>query len=128
MRRPWTVILSVVLQGLALVCTVISYVFDVQKALFATGLEILLLVVIVLFWGVVGFLVFYGRNWARILLAVGLLFQLGGAVVDAVTGTFSYYWSDYLGIGMSVAAVILLWLPVSRPFFAAPVARRVDFE
>ena len=128
MSRPWLVVASVVLQGLALVCSVISYIFDTQKALFATGLEILLLVVIVLFWAVVGFFVFYGRNWARILLTVGLLFQVGGAVVDAVSGTFSYYWSDYLGIAVSVAAVILLWLPVSRPFFAKPIARRIDFE
>jgi hypothetical protein len=128
MRRPWTVVLSVVLQAANLVCTAISYVFDTQKALFATGLEILLLVVVILFWAVIGFFVFYGRNWARIVLAIGLVLQLGGAVVDAVSGTFSYYWSDYLGCVMSALAVILLWLPVSRPFFAKPVARRIDFE
>ena len=128
MRRPWSVVASVVLQAATLVCTAVSYVFDTQRAGFATGLEILLLVIVVLFWAVVGFFVFYAKNWARIVVSVGLAFQLGGAIGDAVTGTFSYYVSDYLGCGLSVFAVILLWLPPSRPFFRKPVARPYSFE
>jgi hypothetical protein len=128
MRRPWSVVASVVLQAGTLACSVISYAFDAQRTGFATGLEILLLVIVVVFWAVVAVAIWYAKNWARILLAVGLLFQVGGAVVDAVSGAFSYYWSDYLGIALSVAAVILLWLPVSRPFFAKPIARPIGLE
>lgn len=63
--------------------------------------------------------VYQGVGWVRMLLTV--LAALGTLLVplDLITGLIEYTWLDLVGIGLTDAAVVLLWLSPSRHYFAA---------
>ncbi len=128
MRRPWLVIASLVLQLGTLVCSVIGFLIDARIAGFVSGVGIAFIGSVLLFWIFIGIMIWQGRNWARVLLTISLVFQLGGAIVDAVSQKFAYNSVDYLGCLLSVVAVIVLWLPPSRLFFRKAVAKPYSFE
>jgi hypothetical protein len=76
------------------------------------------------FWILVARATWQGKNWARILQTVLLSAQLALAIFFAITGQLSYDTLDVLVVAMSGVAVILLWIPTARRYFADISAAR----
>jgi hypothetical protein len=128
MPRPRSVVVSVALQAAILVVNFVSFLIEQLTVGLSTpaetGIAVVMLVVVFGFWIIVAVATWRGRNWARILQTVLLPLQIGLVVFDVLTEPVSYDALDYLLIAMSIAAVILLWTPSSRRYFADVSAER----
>lgn len=127
-HRPSLVVISVRLQVAALVTSLVAFIADLVATGYvtptATGLAVVLCVAFAGLWLLIAVATWRGRNWARVLLTVLLPLQVGLAVFDAVTLKFTYDAFDYFVCALAAAAVVLLWLPNARRFFAESGANR----
>lgn len=75
--------------------------------------------------GALAYLIWVGKNWARMacaaILGMGVLLGIGGPEMDGVHHGFVLvnYW---IGMGVSVATLILLFAPASNAWFSGRTA------
>jgi hypothetical protein len=122
---PLPVRASVVLQVVEFIASapnVLPYLADSRLTQFG----VVLFLIIAGLTAVLAHRTYRGRNWARIVLTVWTILGILSLVVDLVTGGGLYTVLDYLATAMSVAAVILLWTPSARRYFADISAARLS--
>jgi cell division protein FtsW (lipid II flippase) len=59
-----------------------------------------------------------GKNWARIVLLVLAALQVLGVVAGGGTAN----WASWLGLGATIVATVLMFLPASNPYFRRTAA------
>jgi hypothetical protein len=124
---PTTVRLGVVLTITSLLAGLVGFI--VNQVVPATDIRIVVWLAIVglvtvVFWGWIARRTWQGRSWARMLQTVLLAWGIAVTIFDAFQVTLAFDWLDVVLYVVSAGAVVLLWTPTSRSYFAATTAAR----
>jgi hypothetical protein len=121
MNPPHTVRLGVVLLILSLVPGVIGFIGEMLvTGARAPGFVFAAVIVVasIALWSWIARKTWQGRPWARTLQTVLLPLGIAAGAISAARGTFVFTWDVPIVVLLSAAAVLMLWTPTGRRYFA----------